>query len=176
MGTTWLTALNGIVGLTSIFLGGGYLEILISYFWLIAIIINGVNAVIAWIRSQQYVQKKPALRSGYVKLILSIFLCLNIPWIVMGLGLTSGSVSNFANYFYPRYGNPFILAYWASILGLIFVYNTWIWFAGGAEILIKYPGILKFNPSNPKTIKLTSLLLLISCTFITVVIFSLERK
>jgi hypothetical protein len=94
----------------------------------------------------------------------------------MGLGLTSGGVSNLANYFYPRYGNPFILAYWLSILGLIFIYNAWIWFASGAETLIKHPGILRFNPSNSKTIRLTSLLLLLICTSITVVMFSLQRK
>jgi hypothetical protein len=152
------------------------LEILINYFWLIAIIINGVNAVIAWMRSQPFIQKNPELKAGYVKLILSIFLCLTIPWIVMGLGLKSGGVSNLADYFYPCCGNLFILAYWSSILGLIFVYNAWIWFAGGAEILIKHPGILRFNPSNPKTIRLTSLLLLLICTFITVVMFSLQRK
>lgn len=150
--------------------------IFIDYFWLIAIIVNGVNVVIAWIRAQPYIQKKPALRSGYVKLIRIIFLSLSLPWVIMGLGLISGSVPSITNYFYPRYGNLFVLAYWLSILALLFVCNSWIWFAGGAETLIKYPGIFKFYSSSPKTIRLSSLLLLLSCIFITAIMFFVEKK
>ena len=125
-----------------------------KYFWLVAIVVNGINAVISWVRVQPYIQKKPEHRLGYLKLIRGYVVGTNIPWIVMGIGMTIGGISNIADYFYPRSGNLFVISWWISLWSLILLLSYWIWFRGGAEQLTKYPGLLKGNPTNPGKIKL----------------------
>lgn len=109
-------------------------------------------------------------------MIRSLLLWLTVPWVVMGVGLTSGNVSNIADYFYPRTGNLFVIAWWASLWILILIFSVWLWFQSGAEKLIKYPGFLRANATNPGTIKLIYLLTLFSNVVVTVIIFSLEKK
>ncbi|WP_414550749.1 hypothetical protein [Anabaena sp. CCY 0017] len=151
-------------------------ETIFNYFWLVAIAVNALNAVIFWVRSQPDIQKNPDLRPGYVRLIRSFFVGMSIPWIVMGIGMTIGGVSKITDYFYPRTGNQFVIAFWVSIWALIILSSYWIWFRGGAEQFIKYPGVFKGSPNNPQTIKLMWLLSLIGDIVVQVIIFSLEPR
>jgi hypothetical protein len=79
---------------------------------------------------------------------------MSLPWVVMGIGMTIGNVPNIKDYFYPRIGNQFVIAWWVSIWALVLFLSDWIWFRGGAEKLIRYPGLLRGNPTDPKTIKI----------------------
>ena len=152
------------------------METFFNYFWLVAIMVNVINAVIFWVRVQPYIQKRPELRPGYSKLIRGYVIGMSIPWIVMGIGMTIGGISNIADYFYPRAGNQFVIAWWVSLWALILLFSYWVWFRGGAEQLIKYPGLLQGNPTNPKTIKLMSLVVFISGIVSSGVIFFLETR
>jgi hypothetical protein len=109
-------------------------------------------------------------------MICSLFLWLMLPWVIMGMGLISGNVSDISDYFYPRTGNPFVITWWASLWILILLFSVWIWFQDGAEKLIKYPGFLRANLSNPRTIKLIYLLTLFSNVAVTIIMFSWEKK
>ncbi|MEA5554550.1 hypothetical protein VB713_26830 [Anabaena cylindrica UHCC 0172] len=145
-----------------------------NYFWLLAILVNGLNAVIFWVRSQPYILKNPELQPGYIRLIRGFFLGMSIPWVVMGIGMTIGGVAQISDYFYPRNGNQFVIAWWVSIWALMILFSYWIWFRGGAEEFIKYPGLFKGNLKNPKTIKLMWLVSFISGIIAHAIIFSLE--
>lgn len=149
------------------------METLFQYFWLLQIGINIVNSVIFWLRAQPYIKKQPDLRSGYIKMIRGFFVGMSVPWVVMGIGLTTGAVSNIAAYFYPRAGNQLVMAWWVSIWGLILSLSYWILFRGGAESLINYPVFFRGNPKNPKTIKLVCFLSLIVSLVAFVIIFYL---
>jgi hypothetical protein len=152
------------------------MKILFNYFWLLAILVNGINASILWVRSQPSIRKNPNLRSGYIAIIRSLALGLTVPWVVMGIGLTGGGVSKLADYFYPRAGNIFVLAWWVSLWGVILLYSSWILFRGGAKMLIDYPGLFRGSPSSPQTIKLMCLLSLLSSVVVSVMMFSIHKK
>jgi hypothetical protein len=152
------------------------METFLNYFWLLAIVANGLNAVIFWMKAQPYIQKQPDLRPGYIRLIRGFLLSMNVPWVVMGFSLTTGGVSSTADYLYPRTGNQLVVAWWISVWSLILLLSHWILFRGGAEHLIKHPGLLRGNPTNPKTIKLLWLLAVIGNIVASGVIFSLKPR
>jgi len=76
----------------------------------------------------------------------------------MGIGCLSGGAPSIFHFFRPRDGNPFVLAFFASIF-LIWVLGTyWLFVRGGAEMLIKHPGLI--NCKNAAMLKLFWLLAL----------------
>ncbi|WP_144876276.1 hypothetical protein [Hyella patelloides] len=136
------------------------IERIINNFWLLAIASNIINAIVFWIRAQPHIKKKPELRSGYIKLIRGFFIGFNIPWFLMGIGMTTGFASDSADYLNPRGGNPFVIIWWVTLWSLIALLSRWIWFKSGAEKLIKYPGFIR-GQTNAQRIKLIWLLSLI---------------
>jgi hypothetical protein len=120
--------------------------ILISkYFWLIAIMVTGINWVMFRKRAQKYIKEKPELKEGYEALFRGYLLWMNIPWMVMGLGCTVGEVPSAWHYFRPRDGNLYVLAWFASVF-FLWVFGTfWLFFRGGAETLARHPGAIEFR-------------------------------
>jgi hypothetical protein len=149
---------------------------LFDNFWLLAIVANGFNAAIFWQRSIAYIKEDPTLQQGYITLIRGFFIGMNLPWIVMGIGLKVGGVSQLKDYFYPGNGNIFVVGWWMCLWGLILILNYWIWFRGGAQMLIDHPGLLRGKQQNPQIIKWMSLLLLFVSVFTSIVSFSAKPR
>ena len=120
--------------------------ILISeYFWLIAIIVTGINWVMFRKRAQKHIDENPELKRGYEALFRGYLLWMNIPWVIMGIGCTVGGVPSVWHYFRPRDGNPYVLAWFASVF-LLWVFGTfWLLFREGAETLARHPGAMGFR-------------------------------
>jgi hypothetical protein len=59
----------------------------------------------------------------------------------MGIGCTVGKVPSVWYYFRPRDGNPYVLAWFGSVVALWIMGTVWLFFRNGAETLAKYPGI-----------------------------------
>lgn len=137
---------------------------LYRYFWLVALVVAGLNTVILWWRSRAYIAQNPALAPGYATLLRGYFVCLSLPWVVMGVGVVMGGIPNVAYFFYPRTGNPYVIAWWVVYWLLAAFVTYWIVQRGGAEMLVSHPGFLRGNPTNPKTVKLTWLVLLAGST------------
>lgn len=152
------------------------METIVNYFWLLAIAVNGINAIIFWVRSQRYIKQNLALQAGYITIIRGFFLGMSFPWIIMGIGMTWGGVSKIADYFYPRTGNLFVIGWWLSVWVLLLFYGYWLWFKGGAKMLIEHPGFFRGNPSNPRTIKLMWLLSAFTSAVVTGIIFYQEPR
>ncbi|MBD0395870.1 MAG: hypothetical protein ICV52_19030 [Microcoleus sp. C1-bin4] len=114
-------------------------------FWLLAIGVTVVNAYIIKSRSREVITRHPELKEGYEKIFRGYLIYLNIPWIVMGIGILAGGVSDVFDYFYPRAGNPFVLAFHLSIIILWALSIYWIYFRGGAEFLVKHPGVVNIK-------------------------------
>ncbi len=149
---------------------------LFDNFWLLAIVINGLNAAILWQRSTPYVKENPALQKGYITIIRGFLVGMNLPWVIMGIGLKVGGVSHLNDYLYPSNGNIFVFAWWTCLWGLILLFNYWIWFRGGAQMLIDHPGLLRGNEQNPQTIKWMSLSLIFASVFTSIVSFSAKPR
>lgn len=134
---------------------------LFNNFWLIALLTNVLNSIIFWFRAQPYIQQNPVLKPGYIRLIRGFLIGMSIPWVIMGIGLGTGQVATITDYFHPRSGNQAVIAWWVSIWALFLFYSHWIWCQQGAEKLVQHPGLARGSPTNPKAIKLNSILMLV---------------
>ena len=96
---------------------------------------------------------------------------MSLPGIIMSIGLRFGGVQ-MKDYSYPGNGNMFVICSWMSWCGMILLLNYWIWFRGGAKMLVDHPGILRQDYQNPQTVKWNSLFLLFVNVIIGIVLFS----
>jgi hypothetical protein len=156
--------------------------VLISeYFWVIAIIVTFINWAMFRKRAKKHIDENPELKEGYEALFWGYIVWMNIPWVVMGIGCTVGGVSSVWHYFRPRDGNPYVLAWFASVF-LLWVSSTfWLLFRGGAEKLIRHPGAMEFrygfkskDITNPTLIKSLWLLALIGGVIAAVAMWSMD--
>jgi hypothetical protein len=137
------------------------MDIIEKSFWLVAIIVTFINAYILKSRSQEAIARNPELKEGYEKIFRGYLIYLNIPWMVMGIGILFGGVSGVFDYFNPRAGNPFVLAFHISVVALWALSLYWIYFRGGAEFLVKHPGIMNTDIKSALALKLIFALMLL---------------
>ncbi len=128
-------------------------ELFSRYFWLICIVTTGVSIAGFRNQAQERIQGDPALANGYDILARGYLTYANIPWIVMGLGMVFGHVPSLWYYFRPGDGNPWVLAWYASIFVVWMLGTYWLFLRGGAEFL--RANLVVFDPrlSNPKGVK-----------------------
>lgn len=133
----------------------------LRHFWLVFIVVSCINVIILKHHSKKHIKKNPELAEGYEKLIKGTLFWINIPWIVMGIGCTIGNVPSAFNYFFPRDGNPYVTAWFGTVIGLWILSTKWLFLNNGAEFLSKHPGLIVANIgmkrteiTNPKAIKI----------------------
>ena len=136
-------------------------EIITNNFWIVLIAATCANAIYFKKCSKVFVDADPSLSTGYSTLFKGYLIWMNIPWIVMGIGCTIGKVPSAWQYFNPQNGNPYVLAWFASVFLLWILGTYWLFLKGGAETLAKHPGIIQFNTlggskdiTSPSVIKL----------------------
>lgn len=127
--------------------------------WLLFVLVQSANGAIWWHRAQPRIAADPSLEPGYRRLVRSWIIYGNLPWLVMGAGILSGQVPSVFHYFNPRNG-PFVIAFYASVVALWIATSYWLFFRGGAEELIKYPGLLNLPVQRPWAVKVLYLLCL----------------
>jgi hypothetical protein len=130
------------------------------YFWVLAIGMTILNAQILRKRSIKFIQQKPELEEDYDKVYKGYIIFLNLPWVVMGIGIIFGNIRSAFEYFNIRGGNPYILAFYASIVVIWILIFVWINFRGGAEFLVEHPGYSNVAIQSPTLIKLYTALAL----------------
>jgi hypothetical protein len=127
--------------------------VLTRYVWLFFVAITVLNALFVKFRSWKQIQQRPELAKGYQRLFNGILFWGNLPWFVMGLGIVSGIVPGIFSYLRPRDGNPLVLAWFATVVGVLLLGFRWIFAQGGAEFLAEHPGLIRGSPRDPKTIR-----------------------
>jgi hypothetical protein len=130
-------------------------------FWLVAIGVTCMNAYLLRSRARTEIARNPALAEGYEQLLKGYLIALNLPWLVMGLGIMVGGTSSVFEYFDPRPGNPYVIAFHVTIIVLWALTIFWIYLAGGAEFLVKYPGVMNLEIKSPLVLKLLIALMLL---------------
>jgi hypothetical protein len=123
-------------------------------FWAMAIGVTCLNAYFLHSRGQTEIARNPALAEGYRQLTKGYLISLNLPWLVMGLGIMVGGTRGVFEYFDPRSGNPYVIAFHVTIFVLWALIIFWIYFAGGAEFLVRYPGVMNVDIKSPLVLKL----------------------
>lgn len=71
----------------------------------------------------------------------------------MGLGCLIGGVPSVDHFFRPRDGNPFVLAFFASVFLVWGLGTHWLFARGGAEMVVRHPGLLNFDPRSPALLR-----------------------
>ncbi len=151
-----------------------FLTIITKWFWAVGIAVTFLNAGIFRFRAREHISASPELAEGYATLIRGFVIWGNIPWAVMGIGCVLGGVTSVFDFFRPRDGNPFVLAFFASVF-LIWILGTfWLHFWGGAEMLIKHPGLFNVDFKSPLMLKLFWFLCLAGGIFGVIMMFTLD--
>jgi hypothetical protein len=114
--------------------------------WIAFLAVNSANAGIGWLRGRKHRQRDPSLSEGYRTLALGELFWGSIPWLVMGAGLEVGGLTP-ERYFDPTRGDPWVSAWFASVIGLWLVSGYWTFLRGGAEQLVRHPGFIRGEPS-----------------------------
>lgn len=140
-------------------MGSHSATLLFRYGWLVCILVTCANGAVWWQRAKPRIAENPALEDGYRSLIRGWIIYGNIPWLVMGLGIMTGSVPSIFHFFNPRNG-PFVLAFYATVIALWIACFYWLFFRSGAEALITYPGLLNLPGGKPWMVKAYFLLCL----------------
>jgi len=125
-----------------------------KWFWAIGIFFSFLNARTFQSRARPHIQAHPELEEGYRTLIKGYLTWGNLPLVVMGVGCTFGGVPTFFDFFRPHDRNPFVLAFYFSILLVWILGTNWLLFRGGAEMLVKHPGFLNIYFKSPRSIVL----------------------
>lgn len=121
--------------------------------WLVFIGVIVLNAGIFRAMAQKHVQEDPSLAEGYRTLIRGFLFWGTLPGIVAGAGMIFGGVDSAFDYFRPQDGNPYVLAYFGTIT-LIWILGTyWLFFRGGAEMLVRHSALLGDKVTRPRTVK-----------------------
>jgi hypothetical protein len=59
-----------------------------------------------------------------------------VPWLVMGWGVEIGGIPSIWYYFRPQDHNPFVMAWFGTIVLLTVYFAFWVFFLGGAERVV----------------------------------------
>ena len=140
-------------------------------FWLIAIAVTCANAYILYFRSKGEVARNPELKEGYDSLLKGFLIAMNIPWVVMGVGILAGGVQSLFDYSDPRTGNPYVIAFHSTVFILWALCVFWIYFGGGAEFLVRHPGWMNYNIKSVLALKLLLALFLFGGAFAEVAVW-----
>ena len=124
------------------------------HLWLALLAMTLLSALSLRARAARLGQHHPELAPGLRALVLGQFVVLAIPWIVMGVGLELGKVPAIWHYLRLRDGNPYVLAFWASIVALWIAGIVWIFFLRGGEFLARHAAVFRSAPTSPSGVKL----------------------
>jgi len=127
--------------------------------WVLFILVQCANGAVWWSRGKKEIAAHPELEAGYRSLIRGWLLYGNLPWIVMGAGIVFGGVPSIFHYFDPRNG-PYVIAFYVTVVALWILTAFWVFVRGGAEALIRHPGLLNLPSQEPWAVKALIVLML----------------
>jgi hypothetical protein len=130
------------------------MEAIVRHLWVALVAVMIANALIFRVRSCRYIAENPSLESGYRRLIWGFLIWGNIPWVIIGLGCELGGVPSVLHFVRPRDGNPFVLAFFASVVLIWVLGSYWLFARGGAETMIRHPGLLNAKLQSPALVKI----------------------
>ena len=112
-----------------------FFQLIGRYFWLVCIVITFVNYRKALGAAPAGGARPDPLRAIYLRRGALLGL---LPWIVMGAGILVGGVKDVWAYFRPQNGDPWVLAWFATLLALALANAAWVFFADGARKVRQY--------------------------------------
>ena len=96
-------------------------------------------------RFQKYIDDDPELAEGYNKIFRVWIIYGSIPWLIMAIGMLTGTTHNVFEYFNPKALNPAVLAFHFSLVLIYLLIAYWVFLNNGASFLSKHPGLIVFR-------------------------------
>jgi hypothetical protein len=119
----------------------GFFDLMSRNFWLVCIAIAAINYLLAdRFGTAEAADDGRQLKRKYRGWFWGLSI---VPWLVVGYGQIFGGVPNIWAYFRPQDGDPYVWAFYASILLVYAIGAYWVLFCDGARIaaelqLVKY--------------------------------------
>lgn len=120
--------------------------------WLLFVFVTLANASIMKGRSKAHIRQDPSLERGYRTIINGFLFWGNLPWLVMGAGCLLGGIPSVFHFFDLRSGNPYVVAFFCTLFLIWGLGSYWLILRGGAESLVRHPGIISREPRSAKMI------------------------
>jgi hypothetical protein len=113
-------------------------ELWIRYFWLACLAVCFFNFLMDE-RAAASVDPHGAGNSDEAKkLRRRVWMVSSVPWVVMGIGSVIGGVPDVWHYLRPQGRNPYVIAWFASLLVVAVTAACWVLLRGGAEKIVAY--------------------------------------
>jgi hypothetical protein len=132
---------------------GGDYPFVLRHAWLLFVLVTCVQAVIWWHRAQSRIVVDPRLDQGFRIFIRIWLVYANLPWLLLGIGVLCGAVPARMHALNEHTGPIAALAYVTVVLLWVALFEG-LFFQGGAETLLAYPGIFDIPFRRPWTVKL----------------------
>jgi hypothetical protein len=130
-------------------------QLILKHMGLLGIFTAFANAGIYWWGARAKIAEHPECADELRNIIWGSIILLSIPWIPMGAGIVFGGLPSWDYFLNPKDLNPFVLAFHAiAIADLIFIL-VWMFFKGGAELMVKHQDIFLrhlFRPTPSYTV------------------------
>jgi hypothetical protein len=125
-----------------------------THFWLVALIVTGVNAAVLHRRFHALSAGRPELAAGYRQFLIGFVAVSALLWLMMGIGIVLGGVPGVFAFSDPGAGNPFVIAWHLTLIALWIAGFVWLFFLGGGQFVVDHPGLGNVNPTKPIQVQL----------------------
>jgi hypothetical protein len=106
------------------------------YFWLLCLAVTAYNYLVGARSLSASEPADPRASADAVTLRRWFAVASAVPWIVMGWGIVIGGVPNVWYFFRPQDRNPYVWAWFTSILILALYFAYWVFLRGGAQKVV----------------------------------------
>jgi hypothetical protein len=135
-------------------------DLIFRHSWLLFVAVTCANGAVWWSRGKKEIANHPELEQGYRQLVRGWLIYGNLPWVVMGAGILLGGVPSVWQYLNPRNG-PFVIMWYVTVVALWVATVYWVFLRGGAEALVRHPGLLNLPVQQPWAVKALVVLMLL---------------
>jgi hypothetical protein len=131
------------------------------YFWLVCLVLSLYQYFVGLRSFASKDFTDPQAGEAAIALRRWLFVLSDLPWLVMGFGILVGGVPNVWYFLRPHDGNPYVLAWFGSVLACTLYFTLWVFFLGGAEkVVVLKPFEVKwhrtgFRGTTSGTVQLT---------------------
>ena len=132
---------------------GGDYPFVLRHVWLLFVLVTCVQAVIWRQRAQSRIVVDRRLDTRFRIFIRIWLVYANLPWLLLAGGVLCGLVPDSIKALNARTGPVAALAYITIVLLWVAIFE-WLFFQGGAETLLAYPGVFDIPFRRPWTVKL----------------------
>lgn len=107
----------------------------IRYSWVFFIFVVIANAVHWRLEARARIRADPSLRAPLNRLYAGFAFWVSLPFVLMGVGIVTGSVETIFDYLRIDFDNPYILGFQVLLFALDALLIYWIFVRGGDDLL-----------------------------------------